>query len=156
MNLGSAVDAGFQPITNWSLCPAFEVDFTSTTFFASLGSSQATTTVSADTVDRPLPFGRSRVTTLTSNGNWGRRWIPGGNSNGAAPIRLGHTLSFGFWIKVSQDCTIRPFIEYSDSVGGYIGGSGTSLAAENLVAGVWTYVARSFVCPNPSAALWRT
>lgn len=138
------------------MCPAFEVDVTGTNDFHYLGSGQATTNVTYDTSDRSLPLGRSLVTTLTSDGNWGRRWVPGGNYSGKAPVRTGQRLTFGFWIKASQNCSIRPMTEYSDAAGNYVNGSGSSLADEALTANTWTYVTRSTTYPNPSVGIWRT
>lgn len=156
MNLAGLTQNSARPIINWSKCPAWVSDNNAASF-TTLGGGLAGYTQAYDTADRAVSYGRTLVTTLTSAGNWGRRWSPGSvNTNGgkAPHLRMGQKVSFGFWIKASQAANITLCIEYSDSSHNYAGGLNGSTIALN--PGVWTLIKADMACNTLASVYFRT
>jgi hypothetical protein len=131
-NLSESVkENSVQPIRNVLQWPAFadSTGIDNRTRFSNLGPSLATVTVAYTNNDLPPewmpPGGFVREETLTSAGNFGRRWIPH-NAGEPVPIKAGDVVRARWWMKyVSSSLTTVNFqfqTEYSDDAGNYVGG----------------------------------
>ena len=147
------IDASSQPIKNWATDPAFYSDNTNTTTdgsFTSLGTA-ATFTRSLSAADAPFGMNRVRTDTLTSVGNYGRRWA----FAQSVPLKVGDVMRISFWTKASFAARATLYLEFSNSVNGYSGavGSGINLS---LVPNTWTRITYTHTVTNNTHAYLRS
>ncbi|MES2631242.1 MAG: hypothetical protein V4611_04780 [Patescibacteria group bacterium] len=147
------VDSTSQPIKNWATDPAFyndNVNGATDGAFILLGGG-ATYTRALSTTDVPAGMYRARVDTLTSTGNYGRRW----SFVWSVPLNVGDVIRISYWNKASFAAKANPYLEFSTAINGYAGAI-SSGQVQTLTAGVWTRFTYTYTVANSNYKYLRT